>query len=956
MAKFKCKMCGAPLNILNGETVVVCEFCNSKQTVATDDDERKENLFNRANSLRANCDFDKAILSYQSILSLFPTEAEAHFGLCLCKYGIEYVDDAKTHKKIPTIHRMSYESILKDSDYLEALKYADVVAKEEYEAEAKEIANIQTNILSISQKEDPFDIFICYKETDDVGKRTRDSVMAQEIYTTLTSKGYKVFFSRVTLEQKLGTMYEPYIFAALNSAKVMLVIGSKKEYFESTWVKNEWSRFLDLMKTRPDHYLIPCYRDIDAYEMPEEFLSLQGQDMNKLGFMQDLIRGIDKIFGKNTTPNVQASTQTKSNVNYLARLKRAEILIKDEEFDKAYNLLEDVLNNDPENGKAYLLELLIDFNATSLEDLSNNLENTTELESNNNFINAYTYGDSNIKNDLDSLVKSIKDKIEENRLNTIYKRALELKNQKNYSEAINQFNSIIDYKDSKNQIDECNEIILKDKYDTAVVLKNNKNYVRAKECFTNIIDYKDSKKQIEECNELILKVKYDEGVLLKRAKNYDKAKILFSGIKEFRDSEFQISECDRLKDKESKELIYKSCQIETIIPTYTCVDNLKKACEKLAKIEDYKNSKELIVKYENLIEQLNKRIKDNIAKSKARKKRKKKIVIISSSTTIALITILLLVFLLIIPAIRTNKAKKAIFDFGRYPQSKVSDTTTISTLNSMAGTLPNESNTYKWTDYGYYLEGSISSYMYYIDIDEDSNGDYDYRGVYFTSYRPLYTSTSSTNYQSSNGYSLDTVYWFKYEPIKWNILKIKNNKALIISDLVLDSQDYNDSTSYRRYVTDYQGNSDKGTIYSNNYKYSHIRSWLNTTFYDTAFTTLEKEIIEITEVDNSASSTSNSSNSYACSNTNDKIFLLSYKEAKTYYSSNSARCAQGSDYAKSQGLYVSTLSSTSGNSYYWLRSPYYYSINDAFNVGGGIYSSNVYITYIGVRAACWINL
>lgn len=164
MAKYKCKMCGAPLDVPEGQTVVTCEFCQSKQTVTNANDERKENLFNRANALRASCDFDKAILSYQSILSLFPSEPEAHWGLCLCKYGIEYVDDPATHKKIPTIHRVSFDSILKDSDYLAALLYADPIAKEEYQEEANEIANIQKNILSISQKEKPFDFFFVIKK------------------------------------------------------------------------------------------------------------------------------------------------------------------------------------------------------------------------------------------------------------------------------------------------------------------------------------------------------------------------------------------------------------------------------------------------------------------------------------------------------------------------------------------------------------------------------------------------------------------------------------------------------------------------------------------------------------------------------------------------------------------------------------------------------------------------
>lgn len=308
----------------------------------------------------------------------------------------------------------------------------------------------------------------------------------------------------------------------------------------------------------------------------------------------------------------------------------------------------------------------------------------------------------------------------------------------------------------------------------------------------------------------------------------------------------------------------------------------------------------------------------------------------------------------------TDSTKTSLY-FGSYPKSKVSDNSTISSLNTLAGSLPTSSNTYNWTDYGYYISGSVSSYMYYIDIDVDSNGEYDYRGVYFTSYRPYFTTTSSSNNsQSTNGYSTRTVYWFKYQPIKWNILTTSNNKAMIISELILDSQDYNYTASSRNSANDYQGNSTSSTTYANNYMYSHIRSWLNTTFYDTAFTSLEKEIIDITNVDNSASSTSSSSNSYACSNTNDKMFLLSYKEATTYYSSANLRTATGTDYAKAQGLYVynSSSSTYNGNSYYWLRSPYcgnsYYA-NCVYYDG---YISNYYVgrTSNGVRAACWINL
>ena len=303
----------------------------------------------------------------------------------------------------------------------------------------------------------------------------------------------------------------------------------------------------------------------------------------------------------------------------------------------------------------------------------------------------------------------------------------------------------------------------------------------------------------------------------------------------------------------------------------------------------------------------------------------------------------------------TDSDKNSIY-FGFYPQTKVSDDSIISSLNTKAGTLPTSTNTYNWIDYGYYIEGSVSSYMYYIDIDEDSDGDYDYRGVYFTDYRPWYTrNESSYNYQSKNLYFTNAVYWFKYEPIKWNILKTENNKALIVSDLILDSQDYYHTENDRSGATDYQGNSTTDNVYANNYMYSYIRSWLNTTFYDTAFSTLEKQIIEITEVDNSPSSTSNSDIIYSCSNTNDKIFLLSYKEETTYYKSKTDRYVQVSDYAVSQGLNGGI---TSSSPEYWLRSPFYYHSDSANSiyVDGDILGKYVDSTCCGVRAACWIDL
>jgi hypothetical protein len=288
------------------------------------------------------------------------------------------------------------------------------------------------------------------------------------------------------------------------------------------------------------------------------------------------------------------------------------------------------------------------------------------------------------------------------------------------------------------------------------------------------------------------------------------------------------------------------------------------------------------------------------------------------------------------------------YQFGTYPQSKVTDTTLLSTLNSVSGTLPTSENSQKWTDYGYYISGSVSSYMWYIDV---ANATDEYRGVYFTSYRlSSTTSPLSISYQDDNGYTTSSVYWFKYEPITWRVLDVQSNRAFLMADLVLDSQDYHYSDSNRTI-----GGS---TVYANNYKESHIRSWLNDNFYNTAFTAAEKARIQTTTVDNSAASTGYSTNSFACANTSDKVFLLSYAEATsaTYgLSTDASRQLKPSAYAQSQGVFTNT---STGNSSFWLRSPDLITATLARYVCyvGSVYYISVYFTDYGVVPALWISL
>ena len=458
MSIFKCKMCGGTIEFEPGATVGVCDSCGTKQTLPKLDDDRRANLYDRANHFRRNNDFDKAAGIYEQILNEDKTDAEAYWSLVLCRYGIEYVEDPATHKRVPTVNRAQYTSVFDDEDYKAAIQYADAAQRTVYEAEAKAINEIQRGILEISQREEPFDVFICYKETDAHGRRTPDSVLATDLYHQLTQEGFKVFFSRITLEDKLGIAYEPYIFAALNSAKVMVVLGTKPEYFNAVWVKNEWSRYLALIRGGAKKVLIPAYRDMDPYDLPEEFSHLQAQDMSKLGFMQDLIRGIKKLTEADKPAAKETVVVQETAANTAPLLKRAFIFLEDGDWSSADEYCERVLDLDPENAQAYLGELMAELHIRRQEALANQKQ---PFDKSNNHQKVMRFGDEALRGTLEGYSNHIKQRNEEARLNGLYddaRRRMDAADSETvYKQAAEIFSKIPSYRDADELRRQCLE-------------------------------------------------------------------------------------------------------------------------------------------------------------------------------------------------------------------------------------------------------------------------------------------------------------------------------------------------------------------------------------------------------------------------------------------------------------------------------------------------------------------
>ena len=291
MERNVCPICGSPYS-LDEKGRFVCRYCGYvKPETATP--EETALLFEASAKLRL-ADFDGARERYEDITSRFPKCAEAYWGLTLCQYGIKYEDDYDG-KKIATCYAASYESLYDNPDYKKAISLADPEARAYYESQAKVIELRRKEWVGKARKEAPYDVFLSYKDSDG-GKRTSDSYKAHDLYNELTARGYRVFFSRVSLKDKTGENYEPYIFAALNSAPVMLVYASDPEYVKATWVKNEWNRYLARIKSgeKAADSLCVVVDGFNPSALPPVLKNKQHLLYGNLTFLQDLLSYVEK--------------------------------------------------------------------------------------------------------------------------------------------------------------------------------------------------------------------------------------------------------------------------------------------------------------------------------------------------------------------------------------------------------------------------------------------------------------------------------------------------------------------------------------------------------------------------------------------------------------------------------------------------------------------------------------
>lgn len=971
----KCKMCGGDIDFIPGATYGTCEYCGSTSTIPQAEDENKLNRYNRANHFRRQCEFDKAVAAYEKILEQDDTDAEAHWGAVISRFGIEYVEDPATHQRIPTCHRVQVASILTDEDYLAAVENApDEESRRIYQEEAARIAEIQKGILAISANEKPYDVFICYKETDENGQRTRDSQWAQDVYYGLTEQGLKVFFSRITLEDKLGQQYEPYIFAALNSAKVMVVIGSRPEYFNAVWVKNEWSRYLSLMKHDHKRLLIPCYRDMDPYDLPEELSMLQSQDMSKIGFMQDLLRGVQKVMQQPTSApqvvRVETATVETNAPGVTSLLKRAALFLEDGDTASAREYYDRVLDIDPECAEAYMGKVCAETGCRKESDLGA-LNYCVDMRG--DWQKAVRFASAGQKQKYEGYMASVRARVEEHchelAIDCACAVAVGRGSRAKMDEALKSYraNCLTEGSESTDYSAEEGASWHLAGYQS---IRNTLAQMAAdgdprdvtegmlKVAAAMFGQIKGEEARAQQCLALAeqarLKAIYEKASARREAIGMpdlmDAAYLealakQFGQIPGYKDAKQQAEQC--LQDAENvRENAYNDA-VKAMQEAERSSYKRREAIQKLARegLNGYRDVEELRKQAEQRYEECrNAEEKER----KAKERRKKTLTIAALVLVVIACAIAWWIPNVIIP---NNKYQQAVVlrENGQYDEAIALFTELGNYYDAAAQVTETKYqkatnlNAFGKYDEAYAIYVTLTGYK---DVDklliEDDNivaakKVLEAREAQFT----------VGNYVTFGEYPQTTA-GEDMTPIEWLVLARDGNKALLISRYWLDAQPYNtDHTS----VT---------------WETCTLRTWLNVTFYNKAFSSDEQAAILTTSVDNGKNQGYSKWSTSGGNNTEDKVFLLSYAEANKYFGvtydniSNTKSRVAPTAYAIAHGTWTSSSNKTADGTdagWWWLRSPgNYQDFAAVVDTDGSL--RNITVNYVSgsVCPALWVNI
>ena len=291
----KCYYCGGENDVSNIiDDRLQCQFCRRWISIPSKLDQEKQALYDLGKQKMELLQFEEAEKSFQTLIKKEPDNADAYWQALLCHYGVEYILDEASKQNVPTITLLTREPILEHPYYLQAIQNAGSdELRATWQEEAEHINNIMLLYEKVAAAEKGYDVFISVKQGTAQGTPTSDSFEAAKLMQFLESKGLRVFNSRFSLKDIIGQEYEPYIMAALLSAKAMIVVGSSRDYLEAKWVRNEWRRFRWLQEnSEGNRVLIPFLLGISPSDVPSEMGVIQCVVNTSTSPYADILRAI----------------------------------------------------------------------------------------------------------------------------------------------------------------------------------------------------------------------------------------------------------------------------------------------------------------------------------------------------------------------------------------------------------------------------------------------------------------------------------------------------------------------------------------------------------------------------------------------------------------------------------------------------------------------------------------
>lgn len=178
-----------------------------------------------------------------------------------------------------------------------------------------------------------------------------------------------------------------------------------------------------------------------------------------------------------------------------------------------------------------------------------------------------------------------------------YKKACEYMANKEYDSAIEKFTELGGYKDSKEKIEEINNLIKQEVYDEAIKLMNAGEYDAAITAFEGLGDFLDSQQKIEEIRKIIMDKAYDAAVQLMNNRDYDEAITAFEDLAGYKDSNEKIDEIRAIICEQkyvAAEEAYAKGDYDTATDLYFEVTPYKDSREKLVEIFNRQSSDKIL--------------------------------------------------------------------------------------------------------------------------------------------------------------------------------------------------------------------------------------------------------------------------------------------------------------------------------------------------------------------------